>query len=257
MSLDFGAISMWFVRQRRELAAAARARRAEELREQRLAEAHRQRRERQRRERHAARQRGPSHRMVLRSHLEQAVASAGVPGALPASTREALELMRGLCKCARCGVVGARDFFSRPKRCTNCAMAEYERDPRGWFAERLARDAATRAARVKVPCDIDAAWVRAAFEACDCLCRLCGNEMFTERRRHRAPPSAAGALFASFPLNASLDQRVAGAGYTKENAQLVHVRCNLAKLDMPQDDFIAMCKSVARYHDDANSSSAK
>ena len=268
MSLDFGPVAMWFERQRRELAAAARAKRSEEQR----AEAEAQRSERRRRARlaarHAARLRAPSHRMVLRSHLERAVSSAGVPGALSADTREALERFRGLCKCARCGAVGSRDFFSTPKRCTDCEMAAYERDPEAWFSARLARDAAARGVRVGVPCEIDAAWVRAAFAACSSKCALCGEHMNVERRRGRAQPGdgsaggpaggpagspagsqgGSGSLFANFPMNASLDQRVAGVGYTRENVQLVHVRCNLAKLDMPQDDFIAMCKAVAAFH---------
>jgi hypothetical protein len=247
MSLDFGAVSMWFERQRRELAAAARLKRAEEQR----AEAEAARLERGRRERRAARLRArdrpPSHRMVLRSHLERAVSSTGVPGALSMDTRDALERFRGLCKCARCGLVGAKDFFFSRRRCTECEMAGYERDPEGWFAERIAREAATRAVRVNVPYDIDADWVRAAFVACARKCVLCGGEMGLERRRRREPVKE-GALFASFPLNASLDQRVAGAGYTRENAQLVHVRCNLAKLDMSQADFVAMCRAVAAHH---------
>ena len=247
MSLDFGPVAMWFERQRRELAAAARVQRAEEQK----AEADALRRERVRRERRAARQRArerpPSHRMVLRSHLERAVSSAGVPGALSAETRDALERFRGLCKCARCGLVGAKDFFFSRGRCTDCEMAGYERDPEGWFSERLARDAASRSARVNVPHDIDAAWVRAAFAACERKCVLCGGEMGLQRKRQRVPATG-GALFASFPLNASLDQRVAGAGYTRENAQLVHVRCNLAKLDMSQADFVAMCCAVAAHH---------
>lgn len=81
---------MWFERQRRELAAAARAKRSEEQR----AEAEAQRLERRRRARlaarHAARLRAPSHRMVLRSHLERAVSSAGVPGALSADSRRTI-----------------------------------------------------------------------------------------------------------------------------------------------------------------------
>jgi hypothetical protein len=247
MSLDFGPVAMWFERQRRELAAAARLRRAEEQQ----AEANALRLERVKRERRTARQRArersPSHRMVLRSHLERAVSSAGVPGALSAETRDALERFRGLCKCARCGIVGAKDFFFSRGRCTDCEMVGYERDPEGWFSERLARDAASRSVRVGVQYDIDATWVRTAFATCKRKCALCGDEMGLQRKRQRVPVTE-GSLFANFPLNASLDQRVAGAGYTRDNAQLVHVRCNLAKLDMSQADFVAMCSAVAKHH---------
>jgi hypothetical protein len=203
------------------------------------------------------RRKAPSHGMVLRSHLRRAV-DAAEPGPLPSALRGALR-QRGLRQCARCGRVAAPRFFYSDARCSDCAMAAYARDPEGWFAERLARDAAQRAARAGVPCDIDAAWVRGAFAECARACALCGLEMRIERRASRGRRllgddersgrhGSASAPFACFPMNASLDQREPAAGYTRANAQLVHVRCNISKLDMTQREFILMCHAVAARH---------
>jgi hypothetical protein len=124
-------------------------------------------------------------------------------------------------------------------------MAEHDADPLGSFARGLVRDARTRAARVGIPIDIDEDWVRESFEAANGACALCGRPMRLERARKR--PNRAASSFFRFPWNASLDQREARAGYTRINTQLAHLRCNLAKADTPQAEFLEMCSAVVAH----------
>ena len=243
MSFDFGSVEALFNNRKRELMDTALRLHASEM----------QRRRRRtttlRREARLQQRRASLHTMVLRSHLSRVVESAGTPGALASSTRESLAALRGLCQCAGCGAVAAPDFFSTRERCADCAMSSYTRDPARWFAEHLTKDSAMRAQRVGVACDIDADWVSAALVTCARRCALCNGEMQFERRRPNfSLPPGGGTLFANFPLNASLDQREPHGGYTRDNVQLVHLRCNLAKMDMSQAEFIAMCKAVASHH---------
>jgi hypothetical protein len=243
MSFDFKSVEALFDSRKRELVDKAQRLRASEV-QRRRRQATRQRREARLRHRRAS-----LHTMVLRSHLSRVVEGAGTPGALASATRDALAALRGLCQCAACGTVAAPGFFSTRERCADCAMSSYTRDPVRWFAEHLAKDSAVRAQRVGVACDIDADWVSAALVACGRRCALCNGEMQFERRRPNLSISPGnGALFANFPLNASLDQREPHGGYTRDNVQLVHLRCNLAKMDMSQADFIAMCRAVASHH---------
>ena len=243
VSFDFAFIDDLFMLRKRQLSETAMRLRAAETRRR------RRRVTDLRRAARLQRESTPVHPMVLRSHLSRVVNNAGVPGSLAPSVRDALSSVYGLCQCAECGNVATPDYFLVRHRCIDCTMASYTRDPQQWFAEHLAKEAAVRAQRVGIACDIDADWVSAAFAACANRCALCNGEMHIERRRR---PDAAlpvgGTPFVTFPLNASLDQREPRGGYTRTNVQLVHLRCNLAKLDMPQADFIALCKAVASCH---------
>ena len=58
------------------------------------------------------------------------------------------------------------------------------------------------------------------------------------------------------PQTASIDHReplARGGPHAASNLQIVHCDVNAAKNTMTQDEFIAMCREVARFHDGAAS----
>jgi hypothetical protein len=51
--------------------------------------------------------------------------------------------------------------------------------------------------------------------------------------------------------NASLDRKNSDIGYEEGNVQWVTKQINLMKRDVEQADFIALCKKVAKYHEES------
>jgi hypothetical protein len=255
MSVDFSAARGWFIARREELKRAAEAR-AEEERAQREAQREAQRREAQRKARREARRRAReaprSHAMVTRGQVRALLAPAvtamavdSPPAPALPRVRKAVAEMHGLGRCVRCNTLRSTLEFSsrsRLRECLPCALAQHDANPLASFARGLVRDAHTRAARVGIPIDIDEAWVCEAFEAARGNCALCGRRMQLERARKRSRDAPSS--FFRFPWNASLDQREPRAGYTRTNTQLAHLRCNLAKAETPQADFVEMCRAV-------------
>jgi hypothetical protein len=109
--------------------------------------------------------------------------------------------------------------------------------PQGFF-ERLVQKTEKCAARREVPFEIDAAFVteRAANG-----CALCGDEMTTIV----ASSSDRGRRFVFFEKNASIDEAVHNQGFTLQNAQITHVRCNLMKMDLSNTSFRKLCDLVS------------
>jgi 5-methylcytosine-specific restriction endonuclease McrA len=131
--------------------------------------------------------------------------------------------------------------------CMRCARrrAGRESDPLGWHLRLVVRETRTRARARRVPFDLTEQGLRAQWERVGGRCELCGSPMEYARDDERRRTAT---LFIAHPFNISPDQRVAGAGYTHANLQLVHVRCNLAKSNMVQEEFLAMCRRVAARH---------
>lgn len=152
-----------------------------------------------------------------------------------AAMREIAEVAKQ-CKCG-----------NNRKHCRTCLRERYEEDPVQFVGSRLLRDAKRRCSQKNVLMEIDTNWVRKCFKHQQGMCALCGQLMtvfdprFDDAVRDKL-------TFMRFPSNISIDQRVPSEGYTEKNAQLVHLRCNIAKLDMTQEEFISMCRSVSLYH---------
>ena len=97
--------------------------------------------------------------------------------------------------------------------------------------------------------DIDLDWLIKEWTEKEGLCALCGTSMNYEP----TPPKyniqgERNCVFTKTPYNASLDRKNSAIGYIKENVQLVHLRCNLSKLDMNLEEFIQMCSNVSKHH---------
>lgn len=46
----------------------------------------------------------------------------------------------------------------------------------------------------------------------------------------------------------SIDQNIAGLGYTKENSEIVCSIVNMMKLDTPYNDFITLCEKIVKHN---------
>lgn len=151
--------------------------------------------------------------------------------------REAVGVAEATKRC-KCGI-GKRN-------CRVCLRERYDADPVGFMGHRLITEARKRCMQKEVEINIDVHWVRNCFEHQKGLCALCGQKMTLHDPRLQINPEPR-LTFMRFPSNLSIDQREPSRGYTNENAQLVHLRCNIAKLDMTQEEFISMCRSVAAF----------
>ena len=119
------------------------------------------------------------------------------------------------------------------------------------FFEKLVRQTEKRSKLVNFEFDLTAEWIEKKFEEQNKKCSICGQEMTTHIKSKAHEPEAQEKRkkpFRYFPLNVSIDQTKHSCGYTKENIQLTHVTCNLSKLDLSMDDFIALCKQVSVHH---------
>lgn len=194
------------------------------------------------------------HAMVRRSQVAEVVQREGIAEGVTNAVRFHMNSVYGVSKCETCGLIKETKFFSLQstkthglrsvnKSCIKCtAMAGYDKDPLVWFSKYIVSESRSRALASGNTFTIDWQWVRDRFNSLEGKCELCDRKMTTFKRDYRSPQTKS---FMNHPLNLSLDQRVAGAGYTEENVQLVNLQCNLAKLDTSQEDFVEMCKAVA------------
>lgn len=89
---------------------------------------------------------------------------------------------------------------------------------------------------IPVEITIQDAW--ALFEAQDGRCALTGWPLSLYARSRSA----------SADTDASLDRIDNSLGYIEGNVQWVHKWANQAKNDLPESDFVEMCRAVADYH---------
>lgn len=243
-SLDFSASTSWYIQQVRALRHEAmilerKRKHAVRARARHLALVNKRARERAR----------IKHPMLRRSQVAHAMEQHGAE--VSSAVRQHMAHWHGLGKCESCGRIKAVRFFSLvsgsiSRNCIRCsAMAGYSKDPTLWFCKYLVCESRSRAQQAQNVFTIDSEWVLARFQSLQGKCELCDRPMTTFKRDYRAPKSERN-RFVQHPTNLSLDQRTPMGGYTPENVQLVHLQCNLAKLDTPQDEFVEMCRAIAK-----------
>lgn len=86
-----------------------------------------------------------------------------------------------------------------------------------------------RAKKSGLPCNIDLEWLQMQRMQC----AITGVPFVI-------PPVGTG------PLTPSFDQRIPGAGYTKENTQLICLWLNIAKRDWPEDQIRALIREAGK-----------
>jgi hypothetical protein len=253
-SIDFSNVSLWYSEKLKELrneAMILERKRVSAIRA-RLKEKRRQEAEK-RRER--LKPKPSRHKMVRRSDVHKVIQSEGEKLDVNAAVRFHMSTVHGISKCQTCGILKETKYFSLidyrygnlrtvAPNCIRCsAMAGYDKDPLLWFSKYITSEAKNRAENNGLPYDITPEWVMERYKLLESKCELCNSHMTLFKRDYRQPKKEK-ISFMKNPSNMSLDQIVAGKGYTKDNVQLVNLQCNLAKLDMPQSDFIKMCKGV-------------
>lgn len=159
-------------------------------------------------------------------------------------------MQRRLSKCATCLEIKELSYF-RTDRCKNCIMcaelADYKEKPVEVYCKTILRDVKSRARKKGIDVDIDEVWVANRYEDIEGKCEICGDEMTHIRLDKRNIGTKTG-VFKVIPTNLSLDQIEPSAGYTTTNIQLVHLQCNIMKMDIPQADFLRLCKQISEYH---------
>lgn len=184
--------------------------------------------------------------MVTRSRLQQATA-----GEIELDKNlEAALFEQGLSKCATCEEVKEISYFrtDRGRNCIMCSeLSEYKEKPLEVYSRTILRDVKFRARKKGIPVDIDADWIIERYDCIDSKCEICGDDM-THIRLDKRNIGNKNGVFKMIPTNLSLDQIEPSNGYTRTNIQLVHLQCNIMKMDIPQDAFIRLCKQIAMYH---------
>lgn len=250
-SIDFSDISKWYHERVGELRAEAMLLRSQRVQNERnIARAKKRRRAKRKRDKGKRVHEYKPHAMIRRSHTTEAL--EGEPVRLNNTIRFHISNNYGVSRCGRCGEVKEAKYFSLTDsrhgsvvapNCIRCQLMQgYDADPLKWFARYVVSEAKSRSAGK--PFDLDAEWVCDRFTDLAGCCELCGRDMTVIKQDYREGREGHRSFMRN-PTNLSLDQRVPGAGYTKENVQLVNLQCNLAKLDLPQSEFLEMCRAVA------------
>jgi len=87
--------------------------------------------------------------------------------------------------------------------------------------------------------DIDVDYILELYQRQQGLCALTGWPLEVTR---------GGSWHGKNPRGLTMDRKNNSGGYTRGNLQLVGALANSTRSDMPLQDFIRMCGSIARYH---------
>jgi hypothetical protein len=256
-SIDFSDISIWYSEKLKELRNEAMILEKKRLSAVRASLKEKKRQEQEKRiKRKKKKIKLGKHKMVRRSDVNKVIESEGKTLDVNAAVRFHMSTVHGISKCQTCEILKETKYFSLihfkygnlrtvSPNCIRCsAMTGYDKDPLLWFSKYITSEAKNRAENNGIPFDITSEWVMQRYKRLQSKCELCDSHMTLFKRDYRQDKKEK-ISFMKNPTNMSLDQIVPGKGYTKDNVQLVNLQCNLAKLDVPQSDFVKMCIAVA------------
>ena len=134
----------------------------------------------------------------------------------------------------------------RQRRRFERRMQNYQAEPLTHFTKYLYKFAKHRAksATPPIPFEITVQDILDRYKEQDGRCALSGLPMTYNWDPVNYDPKKFNAYRT---YNISLDQRVPGQGYTKENMQLVILQCNFMKLNCSQDLFLDLCEAVYKH----------
>lgn len=165
-------------------------------------------------------------------------------------TRQSMRDVLGVIKCSSCNEMKHKDDYERGRRtCRVCRKTRADRDTLEKFSNHVVSLARRRSGckGEQFEVSITPEWVIHRYHELKGKCELCGDTM-THSRPTKSDKKEG---FTGIPTSMSLDQIVHDAGYTPDNVQLVHRRCNLMKLDMGMDNFVSICSKIAQKHVDS------
>ncbi len=135
------------------------------------------------------------------------------------------------CQCRACNRDSVKAWNKRNPEC----QSRYANSRIG-IVNRSLSGARKRARDKNLPFDIDSFWMSSMLDAQDDKCAYSGLPFDWEtpigEKRYRL---------------VSIDQRIPGVGYTRDNAVLVCWGVNLMKQDIPLDEFAHLCSAVAEH----------
>ena len=175
---------------------------------------------------------------------------------LPTKIRRAFVEITQTNKCNLCTNIKSIQAFTTTNKnypatvCNECNNRDV--DPLTKLLNRLCYESAKRMDKKRsegkegANHDITTDFLVDLYEEQNAQCKLCGLGMTALIRHKRLRVGERKQWLSGNPTNVSIDQIIPGDGYTMDNVQLVHLRCNLAKRDLDQEEFVMMCKCVAK-----------
>lgn len=164
-------------------------------------------------------------------------------------TEAHMKQVLGIMRCFTCQKVKTVQEFRTKHTCRECVIQANGEDTLKTYASYIVSLARNRSGHLgdEFKFTVTPEWVAHRFNELEGECELCGRSM-THSRPSRMAERSENNSFVAVPTNISMDQIKNGDGYTPENVQIVHVRCNLMKMDMTMDNFIETCKLIAEKH---------
>lgn len=117
------------------------------------------------------------------------------------------------------------------------AQDDYRFSLNGTIVRMLAQ-ARIRARKKGYEFELDSEWVKERFKIQNYKCAYSGITFDFSRPEYDT----------NRKYLPSIDQKIAGLGYTKENSQVVCSIVNMMKLDTPFNDFISICETIVKYN---------
>jgi len=74
------------------------------------------------------------------------------------------------------------------------------------------------------------------------------SDLIVQLIRQNGVCALSGRRISLLNSSASLDRVNSDLGYTKDNIQWIYKPLNTMKMDIPQAEFIQLCKEIAAYH---------
>jgi hypothetical protein len=231
-------------------------------------EAAARRAERKRAARHLARRRRQEERRANPHPMLTRARLASLPGKKKLSREERLAMNSRLnlnvcCDCLQVKDLGhfyrcSRDANKNPTyrgRCTECMNKYVDGAPPQSAFDRMAKQSRQHAIARGIFFDknITGEDLRELFVRQDGLCNYSGRALHVGVAGDgpvRHPGAKVPRRTWANPRRASIDRIDSALGYTKDNIHLVCAHINLAKADLKEEDFVAMCRAVVHVCDE-------
>lgn len=170
---------------------------------------------------------------------------------LDRNTVDHMRDVMGIMRCTSCQTVKTVSEFKNKHTCKECVVKARGEDTLESYSSYIVGIARNRSGHLGdgFGFNVTPEWVAHRFNQANGECEICGGKMTHSRPSRMADRNEQNNAFITTPTNISMDQIKNGEGYTTDNVQLTHVRCNVMKMDMTMEDFVETCKLIALKHD--------
>jgi predicted RNA-binding Zn-ribbon protein involved in translation (DUF1610 family) len=155
------------------------------------------------------------------------------------------------CNCGRYGNIRFSEILAKQKigknyRCRQCGIESTKKGSRlinGQYFYQLSHNAKSRGLEFLItPQDLENIWITQ-----NGICNISGLklELPIKKKAYKEDGTPTIHYFG----NASVDRINSYKGYTKDNVQWIHSKINIMKMEIPQDDFIQLCKLIVKHNE--------